>query len=143
MTSRQLKAACILSLLLSFFLSTGYAQLSTDRIDVELDPAPVPDQAIPPEFPGGTSAMETYLKKHVRYPASAAQANVKGFVLVSFRVDTLGNLTAIRVSKSIGYGCEEEALRVVTQMPRWKPSYQSGKAVPANYGLPVRFPPSR
>jgi protein TonB len=143
MTNRQLKASCVLSLFLSFCLNTSFAQSSTVRVEVDLNPAPILDQAIPPEFPGGTSAMETYLKKHVQYPASAAQANVKGFVLVSFRVDTLGNLIAIRVSKSIGYGCEEEAIRVVTQMPRWKPSYQSGKAVPANYGLPVRFPPNR
>ncbi|ADB39530.1 energy transducer TonB [Spirosoma linguale] len=143
MRKHSLKAACVLGLSLSFFLvNTGLAQSSAARIEVDLNPPAELNPLIQPEFPGGFGTLNTYLKENVRYPAAAAQANIKGFVLISYLIDELGNVTAIKVMKGLGYGCDEEALRVVRQMPRWKPAQQSGKATPVKYNLPVHFPPN-
>lgn len=84
--------------------------------------------------------MDNYLRQKVHYPAAAAQAGIKGMVLVSFLIDTTGNVTNVRVLKGLGFGCDEEALQAVRSMPRWKPGTESGKAVPIKYGLPIRFP---
>ncbi|GAB3020572.1 energy transducer TonB [Spirosoma pulveris] len=112
------------------------------RIEVDSNPPVALNPQTQPEFPGGFGTLSAYLKENVRYPAAAAQAKAKGFVLVSYLIDTTGNVTAIKLLKDIGYGCDEEALRVVSQMPRWKPAWQSGKAISVKYNLPVRFPPN-
>ena len=79
------------------------------------------------------------MSKTLRYPRSAASAGVSGRVFVSFVVNTDGSLTDVAVLKGIGFGCDEEALRVVRQMPRWKPGKQSGRAVRVKYNLPISF----
>lgn len=142
MTNCSLTAGCVAGLLLSFFtLHKGYAQSSGARVEVDLNPPIDPNPISQPEFTGSFGTLSTYLREQVQYPATAAQANIKGFVLVSFLIDTVGNVTNIRLLKGIGYGCDEEALRIIRQMPRWKPAQQAGKAVPAKYAIPVRFPP--
>ncbi len=92
-----------------------------------------------PEFPGGTKALVRYLNQQVRYPKAAADARINGRVFTSFVVDTTGCISAITILKGLGYGCDEEALRVIRQMPRWKPGKQSGRAVRVRYNLPVAF----
>lgn len=92
-----------------------------------------------PEFPGGQAALAKYLQGSLRYPAQAARANVAGKVYMSFVVGADGALTDVQVLKGIGFGCDEEALRVVKAMPRWKPGKQSGRAVRVRYNLPIAF----
>ena len=109
-----------------------------------LEVAPKPEEAFvvveqQPEFPGGLRALGDYMSKTLRYPRSAASAGVSGRVFVSFVVNTDGSLTDVAVLKGIGFGCDEEALRVVRQMPRWKPGKQSGRAVRVKYNLPISF----
>ncbi|MGV3557892.1 energy transducer TonB [Larkinella arboricola] len=93
-----------------------------------------------PQYPGGIGA---YLSKHQRYPEQARQNQVKGMVLVNFQIDSRGYIqdSTIRVIKGIGYGCDEEALRLIRNMSRWKPGKVSGKSVSVNYNIPVLFPP--
>ena len=92
-----------------------------------------------PEYPGGMEALRQFLGKNLSYPRSAASADVSGRVFVSFVVNTDGSLTDVQVLKGIGFGCDEEALRVVQKMPRWRPGKQSGRAVRVKYNLPISF----
>lgn len=64
---------------------------------------------------------------------------IKGRVFATFIIDTIGNVSNIRVLKGIGYGCDEEALRVIRSLPRWQPGCMSRKRVKVLYSLPVFF----
>lgn len=92
-----------------------------------------------PEFPGGVGALGTYLSKNRRYPAAAQKANVQGNVFVSFIVTKNGDLADVKIVKGIGFGTDEEAIRVMQAMPRWKPATQSGQPVNIRYYLPIKF----
>ncbi len=92
-----------------------------------------------PEYPGGLSALQSFLSKNLNYPRSAASAGVAGRVYISFVVNTDGSLTDLQVLKGIGFGCDEEALRVMRKMPNWRPGKQSGRAVRVKYNLPISF----
>lgn len=92
-----------------------------------------------PEFMGGNAALIKYLQKQLHYPAQALRAEVEGKVFMSFTVNTDGTITDVSVLKGLGYGTDEEASRVIKQMPAWKPGYQNNHAVPVRYTLPITF----
>lgn len=92
-----------------------------------------------PSFPGGDAALMKYLANNIKYPAIAKDAGIQGTVYVTFVVDEKGNVTDVKVLRSIGGGCDEEAIRVVENMPKWKPGKQRGKPVKVQYNLPIRF----
>ena len=83
----------------------------------------------PASFPGGITAFYGYLKKELKYPRQAQRMGIEGRVFVQFVVEKDGTLTDIQVVKGIGAGCDEEALRVLKNSPKWKPGKQRGKAV--------------
>ena len=80
-------------------------------------------------FPGGIQAFYTYLGKELNYPRQAQRMGIEGRVFVQFVVERDGSLTDIQVVKGIGAGCDEEAVRVLKQSPKWKPGKQRGKPV--------------
>jgi protein TonB len=92
-----------------------------------------------PEFAGGQAALLRYLQKHLRYPSSALAAGVGGRVFMSFVVGADGSISDVTILKGLGYGLDEEAQRVVRQMPAWVPGYQSKHAVPVRFTLPISF----
>ncbi|WP_220472578.1 TonB family protein [Spirosoma foliorum] len=92
-----------------------------------------------PEFPGGMRALGQYLSRNLRYPSEAQQNKVEGRVFVQFVVSQTGEIRNLRVLKGVGGGCDEEAVRVVSQMPKWNPGMQDGKAVDVQYNLPIQF----
>lgn len=92
-----------------------------------------------PAFPGGAAAMYRFLSRHLRYPEMAIDREVQGTVYVRFVVEASGSLRDFEVLRRIGYGCDEEALRIVRLMPRWQPGRHQGEAVAVYYTLPVRF----
>jgi protein TonB len=92
-----------------------------------------------PTFPGGEAALMKYLATNIKYPAIAKDAGIQGTVFVTFVVDTDGKVKDVRVLRSIGGGCDEEAVRVVQSMPSWKAGKQRGKSVKVQYNLPIRF----
>lgn len=83
--------------------------------------------------------MRDYLKKQTHYSDSAAKAGIIGRVFVSFIVEPDGQLTNITLLKGLGFGCDEEAIRVIEAMPRWNPGRQSGRAIRVEYNLPIAF----
>lgn len=92
-----------------------------------------------PEFQGGMAALGSYLGKNLRYPASAQKAKAQGRVFVRFTVTKTGEITDVELLRGIGYGADEEAIRVVQNMPRWKPGRQNGRLVNVQYNLPINF----
>ncbi|PTQ99261.1 outer membrane transport energization protein TonB [Mucilaginibacter yixingensis] len=91
------------------------------------------------EFPGGIDKFYAYLGKSIRYPAVARENNVQGKVFLTFVVEKDGSLTDIKVLRGIGSGCDEEAIRVIKNSPRWKPGMQNGRAVRQQYTVPISF----
>jgi protein TonB len=92
-----------------------------------------------PSFPGGDAALMKYLGQNIKYPSIAKDAGIQGTVYVTFVVDEKGEVNDVKVLRSIGGGCDEEAIRVVESMPKWKPGKQRGKPVKVQYNLPIRF----
>lgn len=92
-----------------------------------------------PEFIGGMTALRDFLSQNLRYPSAAQRSNVQGKVFLSFTIETDGSLSNINVIRGIGFGCDEEALRVMKLMPKWKPGKQSGRAVRVKFNLPIVF----
>ncbi len=92
-----------------------------------------------PEFPGGEKAMMQFVVDNVTYPQSAKDKNIQGKVYVSFVVEKDGSVDQVKVMRSIGGGCDEEAVRVVKAMPKWVPGKKDGKNVRVNYVLPFVF----
>lgn len=91
------------------------------------------------EFPGGFEALGKYLAENIKYPALAKENNITGRVFVSFVVEKDGRVGNIKILRDIGGGCGAEAVRVVKNMPKWKPGKQRGKPVRSQFNLPVNF----
>ena len=92
-----------------------------------------------PEYPGGEAALYAYLAENIKYPQMAKESGIQGRVFVTFVVERDGRVTDVRVLRGIGGGCDEEAIRVVENMPKWTPGKQRGKSVRVQYNLPVKF----
>ena len=92
-----------------------------------------------PEFPGGEEKLFEYLTKNIKYPEMAKESGITGTVYVTFVVKGDGSISDVKKLRGIGGGCDEEAMRVVRNMPPWKPGKQNGKAVMVQYNLPIRF----
>ncbi|GAB2585546.1 M56 family metallopeptidase [Spirosoma areae] len=92
-----------------------------------------------PQFPGGIEKLYEYLSKNLKYPEAAQKVKAEGRVMVRFVLTKEGDITNVQILKGIGYGADEEAARVVSQMPRWTPAKQDGKAVNVQYHLPINF----
>lgn len=92
-----------------------------------------------PEYPGGMKALFQYLGESIEYPAMAKDAHIQGKVFITFVVSRNGEITEVEVLRGIGGGCDEEAIRVVKNMPKWNPGKQRGRAVKVQYNLPINF----
>jgi TonB family protein len=94
---------------------------------------------VEPEFPGGMEALIKYLSENIKYPEQAKKENIQGRVFVAFVVEKDGSVTDAKLLRGIGGGCDEEALRVVNAMPKWKPGMQRGVPVRVQYNIPISF----
>ncbi|SEN80632.1 outer membrane transport energization protein TonB [Chitinophaga rupis] len=94
----------------------------------------------PPVYPGGEQALAAYLGKNIRYPKTAQEQNVTGTVFVQFVVQADGAISDVHtVGAPKGSGLEEEAIRVVKEMPKWTPGSQQGRKVAVQFNLPIRY----
>lgn len=92
-----------------------------------------------PSFPGGIEARGKYLNDNIKYPDEAIKAGIQGTCYMNFVVETDGRITNVRVLRGIGGGCDEEAIRVIQDMPEWEPGLQRGKPVRVQYNMPIKF----
>ena len=92
-----------------------------------------------PQYTGGEEAMMKYVAENIKYPQAAKDKNISGRVFVSFVIEKDGSVSNVKVVRGIGGGCDEEAARVIKEMPKWKPGMQKGKPVRVNYMMPIFF----
>ncbi len=95
---------------------------------------------IPAEFPGGDEALQTYIKHNKKYPKEAKTNNIKGYVHLFYIIEQDGSIGNIKVMKGLSDGCTEEAIRLVKEMPKWKPAYRSeGRPVRVRKSIKIDF----
>ena len=92
-----------------------------------------------PQYPGGEAAMMKFVSENVKYPQEAKDKDIAGRVFVSFVVEKDGSVSTVKVMRGIGGGCDEEVVRVVKAMPKWKPGIKDGKPVRVSYMMPFTF----
>jgi TonB family protein len=112
---------------------TGYKSVEKKKKKVPLKPD------IPAEFPGGNSAMYKFLASEIRYPPEAQRTNTVGKVMVKFAIHGDGEIGSIEILEGIGQGCEEEAIRVISKMPKWTPAMKDNEPILSYYTFPVVF----
>ncbi|MEY3647967.1 MAG: hypothetical protein RLZ13_852 [Bacteroidota bacterium] len=119
------------SLLLGAGLTLSTAVQAQETVKTQVDEMAAP--------PGGMGGFTEYMIKNLSYPTAAKEANVQGMVVVSFVVDAEGKVGSVEVLRSIGKGCDEEAVRVISNSGTWTPAKIGGKAVASKMTLPVQF----
>ncbi|WP_165372161.1 TonB family protein [Emticicia agri] len=92
-----------------------------------------------PEYPGGNTELFAFIGNNLKYPLEAEKNNIFGKVFARFIIRKDGSISDIKILKGIGYGCDEETVRVLSQMPRWKPGRQNGELVNVMFTIPVNF----
>lgn len=93
-----------------------------------------------PEYQGGMSAMMSFIMENIKYPEDAKKAGKEGRVVCSFIVDKEGKVTEPHVVQSCGtQSLDDEAVRLVSLMPNWKPGKDKGEPVNVLYTIPVLF----
>ena len=92
-----------------------------------------------PEYFGGMAQFYEDVNTHLQYPSYAKINGIEGRVYVEFNVEKDGSITATRVVKGIGAGCDEEALRIFEILPKFKPGMQKGNPVKVKMVLPIYF----
>ena len=92
-----------------------------------------------PSFPGGKDALKKYLDENLRYPEDAMKAGIQGSVTVVFIVEKDGSISCPEIEKPLHPSLNEEAMRVIKEMPRWEPQTVKGEPVSSKYHLPIFF----
>jgi protein TonB len=96
----------------------------------------------PPLFPGGEDSLKSYIYKNLRYPEIAKENDIQGTVYVAFIIDKTGAVIKPTVKKGLkgaGKSCDNEAIRLIKNMPKWSPGKQNGKQISTQYNLPICF----
>ncbi len=93
----------------------------------------------PPYFPNGMKALGEFIGALISYPEEALKNKIKGKVIVEFTISEDGSTKDFKIVKGLGFGCDEEAIRVLKILPDWVPGYQRGKAVKTKFQLPITF----
>ena len=92
-----------------------------------------------PGFPGGMGALMQFLSENVKYPQGTGDYAIEGSVVCTFTVEKDGTLSDIRVSRSLDPLLDQEAIRVISIMPKWIPGKLYGKPCKTRFTLPVTF----
>ncbi len=92
-----------------------------------------------PEFPGGPAALQKYLSSSVKYPVIAQENGIQGRVYIQFVISSKGEVTNAVVLRGVDPSLDKEALRVVENMPKWKPGKQRNRPVRVSYTVPINF----
>ena len=92
-----------------------------------------------PQFPGGDKAMFEFISSNIKYPAIAREYGEQGTVYIQFTVEKDGSISKVVSQRPLGYGLDEEALRVINSMPKWKAGEQRGRKVRVRFTIPIKF----
>jgi protein TonB len=125
-------------LFLSAFLCTlSFGAFAQSEVSVDDEVFVVVEEQA--EFPGGLDSMYTYIVKNLKYPELAKEKGIEGRVFVNFIIEKDGSISNVKILRGIGGGCEEAAVEMVKNMPKWKPGKQRGKPVRFQFVLPIKF----
>ena len=109
-------------------------------VQIEVDSDKICDDAEEmPSFPGGQVALMRFLSSNMKYPKEEQESGTQGRVVVQFVVGRDGSICDAKVTRSVSPALDQEALRIVSVMPRWKPGMKGGKAVRVQYTMPLMF----
>lgn len=120
---------------------TGVPSTSvTENTNTTTETGPVYIAEEMPEFEGGVNGLMKYVAQNISYPELAKQIGKEGTVHVSFVVNEKGEVEATKIVRGIGYGCDEEVVRVISNMPKWKKvGKNAGHPVKVRFNIPVSF----
>ncbi len=108
-----------------------------DEVLVEEEPLIWAEQM--PEFPGGETALRTFLAQNIKYPDLAAENDIQGTVYVRFVVTKTGKVGEVQITRGVDPLLDEEAVRVVKMLPDFSPGSQGGRPVPVWFSVPIVF----
>jgi len=94
---------------------------------------------VQPEFRGGIAEFYRYLGRSYKFPAEAMRNHVNGKLYVSFVVERDGSLTDLSFKNNLGYGTQDEAIRVLNECPKWIPGKQHGLPVRVKYNININL----
>jgi len=120
-------------------LSGSISNLTITKTDTESQVFDFVSIETQPSFPGGMEHFYAFISKSVKYPAEAVKNNIQGKVFMSFIVEKDGALNDIKVVRKLGYGTDEEAIRILNASPKWIPGIANGKPVRVKYHIPINF----
>lgn len=92
-----------------------------------------------PEFPGGELALRKFIANEIKYPQIASEKGIQGKVYVNFVVESDGRIGRYKIARGVDPSLDQEALRVVSALPKWTPGKQKGKNVAVSYTVPISF----
>jgi len=92
-----------------------------------------------PRYPGGDEALLKHISTQIKYPVRAQEQGIQGRVVASMVVDTDGSIRDIEIIRSVDPDLDNEAIRVISSLPKWQPGEQRGKKVSVKYTLPIQF----
>lgn len=92
-----------------------------------------------PEFPGGTASLNKWLNRNINYPVVAQNMGLSGRVYLNFIVDKNGSISNIKVTRGVDELLDQEAIRVISEMPNWKPGLQNGRPVNVSFNIFITF----
>ena len=138
--SDQVKVTTTFNFMVEFDESDDISYDKIEIIDEPVEDAPIVRFAEQmPEFIGGIEALYDFLQKNLEYPQAARENNVQGTVLIEFVVERDGSVSNVKVAAPLFPACDQEAVRVVQRLPKWKPGMQMNKPVRVYYNLPIKF----
>ena len=128
-------------LLLSFTATTLFAQAFDSSVQPTITDSLYAKAEEMPSFPGGQSAMYSFVQKNLVYPQVEKEASIQGTCYVNFIVEKDGKITNVTITKGVdkGPGCDAECIRLANSMPHWIPGKQNGKTVRVNFNMPIKF----
>jgi protein TonB len=118
------------------FINVATAQKNTEGLPETLKARVNSTQA---EFPGGPEKMKRYFEKNTRYAHKEDRNNHMGIVYVTFIVEKDGSLDSVKLLQPLTEYYDQEALRLIKTMPKWKPAKQNGQPVRTQFNFPVKF----
>ena len=130
----------------AFTCSIQFANAQTDTVPTQIEEEEATEENCfifvepMPEFPGGQAALFKFLSENVKYPKEAVKKGIQGRVICQFVVEADGSISNVEVVRSGGHHLlDQEAVRVISIMPKWKPGTQRGKPIRVKYTIPVNF----
>ncbi|RVT74965.1 hypothetical protein EOD40_12390 [Flavobacterium sufflavum] len=124
-----------LFLFLCLLTQNLFSQENVDKKALKKEYFTTAEIDVKPEFPGGGEKMYSFIAKNYKIPES--KEKIIGKIYIVFIVETDGSILDVKITKDIGHGTGEEAIRVIKMFPKWKPGEKNGEKVRVQYQIPI------